>query len=166
MHNEDIGLGNEKAINQFIAHHSIVFEPKKRLVWVSTSSWQLGKYVCYDLNKVFSLAGLKTNREVCDSSLDVPADTFLQTLQYQDLLRFRKYKEEIIDGIAVNPDSLITSNPEFYQAYELAGNEFFKRKEYRRAAAYYRQALTKVIATKGEENSIRNRIKQAEEKTK
>ncbi len=166
MHNEDIGLGNEKAINQFIAHHSIVFEPKKRLVWVSTSPWQLGKYVCYDLNKVFSLAGLKTNREVCDSSLDVPADPFLQTVQYQDLLRFRKYKEEIINGIAVNPDSLISCNPEFYQAYELAGNEFFKKNEYRRAAAYYRQALTKVIATKGEENSIRNRIKQAEEKTK
>ncbi|MDP4129618.1 MAG: C45 family peptidase [Bacteroidota bacterium] len=165
MHNEDIGLGNEKAINQFIAHHSIVFEPKKRLVWVSTAPWQLGKYVCYDLNKVFSLAGLKTNKEISDSSLDVPADPFLQTKQYQDLLRFRKYKEAVVDGLMVDPDSLVASNPEFYQAYELAGNELFKRKEYRRAAVYYRQALTKVIATKGEENSIRNRIKKAEEET-
>ena len=29
MNNADIGLGNEKAIDQLIAHHSIVFEPKK-----------------------------------------------------------------------------------------------------------------------------------------
>ena len=32
LHNEDIGMGNEKAINQLIAHHSIVFEPEKLLV--------------------------------------------------------------------------------------------------------------------------------------
>lgn len=166
MHNADIGLGNEKAINQFIAHHSIVFEPKKGLVWVSTSPWQLGKYVCYDLNKVFSLAGMKTNREISDSHLDVPADPLLLTPLYQDLLRFRKYKEDVVDGRPVNPDSLINSNPDFYQSYELVGNEFFKRKNYFKAIAYYRQALTKEIATKGEENYIRNQIKKAEAKAK
>jgi hypothetical protein len=37
LHNADIGLGNEKAIDQLIAHHSIIFEPQKLLVWVSTS---------------------------------------------------------------------------------------------------------------------------------
>jgi len=166
MNNADIGLGNEKAIDQLIAHHSIVFEPKKRLVWVSTFPWQLGKFVCYDLNKVFSLAGMKTDREVSDSSLDVPADSFLLTPEYQGFLRFHKYKEEILDGHPVDPDSVIESNPNFYQSYELAGNEFFKRKDYHRAIAYYRQALTKVIATKGEENYIRNQIKKAEEKIK
>src|SRR6202042_3347344 len=33
----DIGIGNEKAVNQFIAHHSIVFEPERLRVWVSTA---------------------------------------------------------------------------------------------------------------------------------
>lgn len=60
LHNEDIGMGNEKAINQLIAHHSIVFEPKKLLVWVSTSPWQLGEYVAYDLNKSLRIAGNET----------------------------------------------------------------------------------------------------------
>ncbi len=164
MHNEEIGIGNEKAIDQLIGHHSIVFEPKKGLVWVSTAPWQLGKYVCYDLKKVFARAGMKSDQEVSDSSLDVPADPFLLTPQFRDFLRFRKYKEAIVDGNTVDPDSLIASNPDFYQTYELAGNEYFKRKDYPRAAAYYRQALTKVVATKGEEDYIRKQIKKAEEK--
>ena len=29
LQNSDIGMGNEKAVNQLIAHHSIVFEPKE-----------------------------------------------------------------------------------------------------------------------------------------
>ena len=29
LDNADIGLGNEKAVNQFIAHHAIVFEPQQ-----------------------------------------------------------------------------------------------------------------------------------------
>jgi len=43
INNADIGLGNEKALNQFIAHHSIVFEPEKLKVWVSHHPWQLGE---------------------------------------------------------------------------------------------------------------------------
>jgi isopenicillin-N N-acyltransferase-like protein len=64
MHGENIGMGNEKAINQLMSHHSIVFEPKKLLVWVSTSPWQLGEYVAYDLKKVFGLRGMKQNQEI------------------------------------------------------------------------------------------------------
>ncbi len=128
MENTDIGLGNEKAINQLIAHHSIIFEPQKKLVWVSTGPWQLGEFVCYDLNKVFSLKGMKSNQEISDSRLNIPADSFLLTDQYRLFLDFRRYKKEISEGKEVNPDSLIKSNPNFYQAYQLAGNEMFKEK--------------------------------------
>lgn len=48
LQNADLGLANEMAINQFIAHHSVIFQPEKRLMWVSTSPWQCGKYVAYD----------------------------------------------------------------------------------------------------------------------
>jgi isopenicillin-N N-acyltransferase-like protein len=164
IENADIGLGNEKAINQLIAHHSIVFEPQKKLVWVSTGPWQLGEFVCYDLNKVFSLNGMKTNEEISDSNLNIPADSFLLTNQYRLFLDFRRYKKEISDGIDVNPDSLILSNPNFYQSYQLAGNEMFKKKFYKTAEDYYRLALSKEIATKNEENDIRRQIEKCEEK--
>jgi isopenicillin-N N-acyltransferase-like protein len=164
MENTDIGMGNEKAVNQMIAHHSIIFEPQKKLVWVSTGPWQLGEFICYDLEKVFSINGMTTNREIMDSSLNLPADSFLLTGQYQLFLKYRRYKKELLEGNEINPDSLIATNPNYYQAYQLAGNEMFREKRYEKAIDYYRQALSKEIATKGEENDIRNQITKSEEK--
>jgi isopenicillin-N N-acyltransferase like protein len=166
MENIDIGMGNEKAVNQMIAHHSIIFEPQKKLVWVSTGPWQLGEFVCYDLKKVFSMNGMKTNQEIADSSLNLPADSFLLSNKYQLFLNYRAYKKDISEGRDVNPDTLITSNPNYYQAYQLAGNEMFKEKKYEKAIIYYRQALSKEIATKMEENEIRNQITKCEGKLK
>jgi isopenicillin-N N-acyltransferase like protein len=166
LENADIGQGNEKAINQMIAHHSIIFEPRKKLVWVSTDPWQLGEFVCYDLGKVFSLAGMKTNQEIAESSLNLPADSFLLTKRFQLFLKYRAYKKDLTEGREVNPDSLIATNPNYYQAYQLAGIEMFKEKDYAHALIYYREALSKEIATKNEENEIRNQIGKCEEKLK
>jgi isopenicillin-N N-acyltransferase like protein len=166
LENADIGTGNEKAVNQLIAHHSIIFEPQKKLVWVSTGPWQLGEFVCYDLDKVFSMNGMKTNQEIMDSSLNLPADSFLLTDKYQLFLKYRSYKKDLAEGRNVNPDSLIATNANYYQAYQLAGNEMYRTKQYEKAIAYYRQALSKEIATKTEENEIRNQIYKSEEKLK
>ena len=164
LNNANIGMGNEKAVNQLIAHHSVVFEPKKLLVWVSTSPWQLGEYVAYDLNKVFALKGMNTDREVIDSSLIVPADSFLLTNDYRNFVLFRNMKQRIMDGGTVNTDSLVASNPEFYNTYVLAGDYLYKRKQYAAALKNYEMALTKVIATKQEEDHIRAQIKKIKEK--
>jgi isopenicillin-N N-acyltransferase-like protein len=48
-----IGYGNEKAINQLICHHSIIFDCKHKIVWVSTNPFQLGQYISYDLKQIF-----------------------------------------------------------------------------------------------------------------
>jgi hypothetical protein len=53
LQGKDIGLGNEKAINQFIAHHSIIFQPEKRRLWVAGPPYQLGEYWALDLDSVF-----------------------------------------------------------------------------------------------------------------
>jgi len=149
-----------------IAHHSIIFEPQKKRVWISTGPWQLGEFVCYDLDKVFSLSGMKINREIADSSLSLPADSFLLTNQYRLFLQFRAFKKEISEGKEVSPDSLIASNPNSYQSYQLAGDEMFKKELFNAAINYYRNALSKEIATKNEENEIRNQITKCEEKLK
>ncbi len=165
LHNADIGEGNEKAINQLIAHHSVVFEPQKRIVWVSTAPWQLGQYIAYDLKKVFALHGLKQDIEISDSTLTIAADSFLLTTAYRKFDNFRKFKQRIADGDKIDADSLVASNPQFYHAYVLAGDYLYKQKEYKRALHFYQSALTKVIATKKEEDHIKAQIKKIETKT-
>ncbi len=151
-------MGNEKAINQFIAHHAIIFEPGKRMVWVSTAPWQLGQFVAYDLNKIFGMHGLSANHEVYDSAQNIAADPFLQTKDYQSFVTYRELKEQIRQGKQVDIAALIASNPEFYHTYVLAGDYEFKRGNLAKAKVYYETALTKVIATKGEEDHIRKQL--------
>jgi hypothetical protein len=162
LHNQDIGMGNEKAVNQLIAHHAIVFEPEKQLVWVSTAPWQLGKFVAYDLKKIFGMQGLQQNREVYDSALTIPADSFLLTKDYHSFITFRKLKAQIQDGQEVNIPELIASNAAFYHTYVLAGDYAFKRKRYKEAKGYYQTALTKVIATYKEEEHIRKQLEKCD----
>ena len=164
LHGQNIGMGNEKAVNQLIAHHSIVFEPQKRLVWVSAAPWQLGEYVCYDLNKIFAMKGLQHNTEVCDSALNIAPDDFLNTKEYEQFVNFRILKQAIADGKIVDVTRLIADNPEFYVAYELAGNYELKHGNKVQAKQYYETALTKVIATKPEEDKIRSQIAKCDKK--
>lgn len=158
LQNADIGMGNEKAINQLIAHHSVVFEPKKKLVWVSTAPWQLGQYVAYDLNKVFGMQGMQSNQEICDEKNNITADTFLYTNAYSDFILFRRLKQRIQSGKVVDIDQFVAANPNFYNTYVVAGDYEFKRKNYKAARAHYETAVTKVIATKQEEDNIRKQI--------
>lgn len=166
MNDEDIGLGNEKALNQFLAHHSIVFEPEKLKVWISTSPWQLGEFVCYDLNKVFALAGSKKDQEIYDTALNVPADPFIQTQQFKNFIDYRNYAREISDGKSIAADSVVAKNPNYYHAYVLAGDYSYKKEEYQKALGYYKVALTKVIATKKEEDHIKEQIEACNKKLK
>jgi isopenicillin-N N-acyltransferase like protein len=89
--NKDVGMGNQLSVNQLIAHHSVVFKPDSLLVWVSAGPWQEGKFICYDLKKVFNLdiSQIKDNREICIASRTIPADTFLNSQNYR---MFREYQ--------------------------------------------------------------------------
>ena len=156
--NADIGIGNEKAIDQLIGHHSIVFEPDKLLVWVSTSPWQLGSYIAYDLKKVFGLRGMKQDKEICDSSLNIPADSFIHTKAFAEFIEFRKYKQSVANGESVDPDSVVASNPQFYQSYILAGDLDMRKNDWEKALSMFKTALTKEIATRQEEDYIRKQI--------
>ena len=166
LNNANIGMGNEKAINQLIAHHSVVFEPKKQLVWVSTSPWQLGQYICYDLKKIFALKGMKENREVADSSLTIAADSFLLSPAYHQFEAFRKMKQMIADKSDINADSLVATNRLYYNAWVLAGDYSYSREQYKKALYFYQEALKLEIATKNEREHIAKQIIKSKMKLK
>ena len=130
LQDADLGLANEMAINQFIAHHSVIFQPEKRLMWVSTSPWQCGKYVAYDLNKIFNDT-INLQHEIYSSNLTIPADEFTETPEFQHLLTYKKLtplllkkirkKEKIEEHVLKTYEA---SNPSLYYVYEVMGDYY------------------------------------------
>jgi isopenicillin-N N-acyltransferase-like protein len=157
LNDVNIGLGNEKAVNQFVAHHGIVFQPEKLKVWISTAPWQLGKFVCYDLHEVFA-AKLKENHEVYETQETIPADSFLLTPQYKDIVKFNKYRFPFNPKDDLQPDSIVKWNPDSYHSYMLAGDYLMQHKEYDRAKAMYQMGLTKEVATEQEREHMKKNL--------
>ena len=165
LRDEDIGLGNEKAINQLVAHHAVIFQPEKKLMWVSTSPWQLGKFVCYDLEKVFAYDASE-NREVYEKDLTIPADSFLLTSQYRDYVKFSPYRFPFNPKKDLQPDSLIKWNPNSYHAYMLAADYYFDHKMWSKAISLYELGLTKEVATMQEGHHMEKNLKKCKENLK
>lgn len=158
---EDIGLGNELALNQFMAHHSVIFRPDSLQMWVSTAPWQMGAFVCYDLRKVFwDKAGPLA--AIAREDLKIPADTFLESPRFKDFMGFRQAKMAWMDKRPVNLSTIYLLNPSYYDAYRLNGDYWMDRRQYEKARAAYKEALTKAVATEGEKAQIRARLKKAE----
>jgi isopenicillin-N N-acyltransferase like protein len=144
------GMGNQLAINQLIAHHSVIFKPDSLIVWVSTAPWQLGRYVAYDLKKIFKL-GIKdicTYQEIYSASLTIPADSFLQSPDYRNYLVYQQMTRQIKQIRSIKgslPEGFEKkyrqSNPALYLTYVNLGDYFGDKKDYKMAALYYSLAL-------------------------
>jgi isopenicillin-N N-acyltransferase-like protein len=153
--NSDPGMGNPLAINQLIAHHAVVFKPSRQLVWVSTAPYQLGKFVAYDLNKVFSLniEEIINNREIYSPELTIPADTFLWSDEYKSFTRYLGMTKELKEFTkekkplpALFEQTYIESNPMLYSTWSRLGDYYFTNREYSMAYDYYQRALSKEVA--------------------
>ena len=164
LQNADLGLANEMAINQFIAHHSVIFQPEKRLMWVSTSPWQCGKYVAYDLNKIFNDT-INLQHEIYSSNLTIPADEFAETPEFQHLLTYKKLtplllkkirkKEKIEEHVLKTYEA---SNPSLYYVYEVMGDYYEAMQQPQQAIAYWQKALKKPIPKLQEKERIQQKI--------
>ena len=156
---KSIGLGNEKAINQLIGHHSIIFYPEKRMFWVSTSPYQLGGFVCYDLNKMAEKKALVPGkRSVIDSAYIQPDNGFLANAfpRYQQYLNLRKK----ISAHTINAQGIelfISLNPDYFDAYEQAGDYYMSKNQYDKAITSYKKSLTCVIPGEKEIDRIRKK---------
>lgn len=169
INNEELGMGNQKAINQLIAHHTVIFEPAKQLIWVSTNPYQLGTFVCYDLNYVFDSCRVMTeNRNVWVDSLQIAADSFLTSTSYANYEEFKKMKHQIATGLIsghlaeVDVAQLAQLNPQYYDAYLLAAKYCINHQDYEKAAQYLQTGLTKNIASvyeKDEMEQLQNECK-------
>lgn len=167
----EVGMGSEFALNQFIAHHSIIMQPGRRKFWVSDNPYQLGEYVAFDLEEVFS--GQKDSNAVNDSLKNIPADPFYQSLGYENFKRYKQYLNTISeaalypsDTMDTYTDSLIASNPDYYYAYLAVGEYYIKRRKWDRALHYLKTALTKNGISNFERNYIESCIKKCTKQIK
>ena len=164
LQNTDLGLANEMAINQFIAHHSVIFQPEKRLMWVSTSPWQCGKYIAYDLNKIFKDT-IDWQHEIYSSALTIPEEKFIDTPEFQHLLTYKKLtplllkkirkKEKIEESVLKTYQA---SNPSLYYVYEVIGDYYETMQQPQQAIAYWQQALKRPIPKLQEKERIQQKI--------
>ena len=115
---EDVGYCNDLSINQMLAMHSVIFKPAEKKIWVSTSPWQFGKFVCFDLDEVFGegdesrnsfseyaqltgVSGTATHSRCTlvgdsgfsDDEMSIPEDKFLETEAFRNILKFKTMQQ-------------------------------------------------------------------------
>jgi isopenicillin-N N-acyltransferase-like protein len=161
--NSDPGMGNPMAINQLIAHHAVVFKPASLIVWVSASPYQLGKFVAYDLKKVFSLSReqIISDQEIYTGELTVPADTFLLSKEYSGYLEYLRMTEELkeLSGnkMPLPPgfvNKYILSNPMCYLTYSNLADYYMTMKDFKSASGYYQNSLSKEVPGTDQQNEL------------
>ncbi|AUP79576.1 C45 family autoproteolytic acyltransferase/hydolase [Flavivirga eckloniae] len=158
LQNKSIGYGNEKALNQLLAHHGIVFKPEQRLVWVSSSPYQLGEFVAYNLDDVFSNP---TKKGLSNTQLTIEKDPFQFTEAYQNYEYYRKLSTQIQSSIKndkyVDPSiisEIQTTNPEYWEGYYLVGKYYYKKGYFTAALHAFEIAKTKEITTVPDQKEI------------
>lgn len=153
LEDKEIGYGNEKALNQLLAHHSIIFKPESKIVWVSSNPYQLGEYVAYDLNKIFD----KKKHEFKSLSLDrmnIPKDPFSDSEAFRNYEQYRINDRIIDEAIAKEKDlepnfikEYQNLNPNHWIVYYKAAKYYYTKGWYKAAEVELQKALTKEITT-------------------
>lgn len=176
LNGKNIGLGNEKAMCQLLSHHSVIFKPKQLKMWVSSSPWQLGEYVCYDLNKVFNKVKSLLPGQLLDEESDtITVDPFLNSSGYNDFLLFKKLKSEVRNAIKEReplPDAqnilqkMINSNPQYYYSYKLTGDYYYALGDKKRSMKFYKASLKKEYENTWSKEEVMKRIAEVEKEGK
>ncbi|MDY7393858.1 C45 family peptidase [Aureibaculum sp. 2210JD6-5] len=167
LEDKNIGYGNEKALNQLLAHHGIVFQPEQLKVWVSTNPYQLGEFVSYDLNNVFQRFNNKTfNQTISEEISTIPEDDFVKTEAYKNYENYRNLRRELLDIIDKKGKAstqflkeLKTSNPEYWEVYDLVGRYYLEKGYDALALKEFKLALTKEITTLPDRERIQKNIR-------
>ncbi len=163
---DTLGMGNPRAINQLLAHHSVVIQPKQSLLFVSTKPYQLGKYIGLNVEKSVMQRKLVYDQEI-------PEDPFLTNSKYNDFTQYKTQKQEISKYLSrqidlnlsqQQIDNFIHLNKESYLTYDSLGDYFMKKGDKKKAISYYKTALTKKVASKNSEKEILKKIEVANAK--
>jgi len=163
MNGSDVGIANEMTVNQSICHHSVVFEPARSLMWVSTGPWQSGRFVCYDLGGFFAGEAIP----FINRNFEVAADSSFIKNDLPNLVNYRKSVMIIrnamkVENIVIDDDFInrfIASNPRHYYTYRVLGDYFDSRGMTEKAVLAYNNSLKCEIPYLNEREEIIEKVK-------
>jgi hypothetical protein len=171
LQNIALGYGNEKALNQLMAHHGVIFKPKEKLVWVSSNPYQLGEFVCYNLDSVFKDKKSNSINSFEEENLNIAKDPFIETEAFKNYKKFRiedhkmdsylKNKTEIPLNFIQDYQSL---NPDYWVVYYKTGLYFYQKKNFLLAQENFKKASTKEITTVPDKEAIEKYLKKLKRK--
>jgi hypothetical protein len=167
LDDKKIGYGNEKALNQLLAHHGIVFKPEDLMVWISSNPYQMGEFVAYDLKNIFKDKSSPEPTEIiAASNLNIPADPFLDTDTYKDYERYRVLRHEVESAInnelhidQTKLEQMTALNPNFWEGYYLAALYNYQKGYEAVALTYFLAAEEKEITTVPDRESVERYIR-------
>lgn len=166
LNKKSLGYGNEKAINQLLAHHGIIFKPEEKLVWVSSSPYQLGEFVCYDLEKIFN-SDFQGIISAQTQERNIPKSKFLSTKEYENYEKYRILEHKIETDLKANKfiDSqsvmqLENLNPDYWKAYFIIGKVLLQNKD-KRARIYFEKSLSLEIPYSDERQEVEKYFKKS-----
>jgi len=154
--NDTLGMGNPRAINQLIAHHSVVIQPERYMFYISTSDYQLGRFIGYNLSEIFQ------GKEITHSAM-IHEDPFIRSTAYASFKKFKTIKNKISEFVNLNRNlelslndvsSFISSNSESYMTYEMLGRYYLKKRHLKKAKKFFKIALSKKVASLSIENEL------------
>ncbi|MBB6463693.1 C45 family peptidase [Flammeovirga kamogawensis] len=166
IENQNIGYGNQKSINTLNLHHSVIFKPLSKEMWVAAHHSQLDEYICYNLDSVFQGAeNYPPPISLSITNKHIPKDEFIETTDFKNYATFKalatKYKnwnyelEKLTDN---EIQEFIQLNPEAYESYEIIGDYYAKNNNWKTAAEYYQMALSKEVATLKSKKELQEKV--------
>ncbi len=162
---ENIGMGNEMAINQLIAHHSVVFEPENLNIYVCTQPKDFYPYIKYNLQDILNVEthgrashnhGYASDYKIACQYFAV-ADSMRQSKEYSDFCTFVYYKNR--KDLTSFPDELIKFNPKYFESYNIAGDVYIMFDARKAACERWKQALECKIPKLAQRKAIEDKIK-------
>ncbi len=169
LNDKKIGYGNEKALNQLLAHHGIIFRPEKKLVYVSSAPYNLGEFTVYDLNLLNDSMNYQTKIVIDSLKIDqddfVKSTTFFQYEEYKILrkeIHQRLKNKEWIDEEKMK--QYISYNTEFWEVYFDAAQNFVLKGKFDAAIEMLEIAKIKEITTIPDERKVDDLLKKLKKK--
>lgn len=165
---ENIGIGNEMAINQLIAHHSVVFEPDSLNIYVCTQPKDFYPYVKFNLKDILNIAvethgrasfnhGRASDYKIACQYISV-ADSMRQSEEYLGYKRFGYLKS--LKDLMSYPDELAKCNPMYFESYDMAGDIYIMLGDKKDACERWKKALECKIPKLAQRKAIEDKIKE------